>query len=400
MSGSRFAIAHKDYDVRGGGEILSEELCRTFDAPMYVGRRNADAEPDSLKYPIREIGGNRLLKRMIDHGGGLRSLAYMAAWQQVPELEGYDCVITSGNEPMWWVPKDSHTVVAYTHSPPRWQYDLFHTYETDCLGGIVGTAYSVLSRMMYDHNVRRPDLYVANSDLVARRINLYWNIPEDQIRTVYPPIPTNQYSPGNANTEDYYVTVSRLDGPKRIDQIIKAFNGTDRQLLVAGKGPERDRLEVLADDNVTLLGYVSEERKRELLAGARAFVFAAQNEDFGMAPVEAMAAGTPVLGIAEGFTRFQIVEHGNGLTFDRGAKNIRDAVDEFEREGAQWDADRISEFADQFSVESFRTGMREAVAIAEERSRVSTPWATDLDDRFEGIGADADQEIRLADGGE
>lgn len=370
-------IAHKDYDVRGGGERLAEELSRTFDAPLVVGRRDADNEPEDLEPMLEEIDygplPERAAKRMIDRGGATRSLAYQLAWQQQERLTEFDTIITSGNEPMWYQSEDDQTVVAYTHSTPRFQYDLFQ--DTD--QGLLGTGYSMAVRTLYEPNVTEPDLFVANSDLVARRINKYWNIPKDQIRVVYPPVNTHEYDPDDAHTDHFYLHLGRLAEHKRVDDMIETFNrlGGDHRLKIAGKGPDRKRLEKLADDHIEFLGYVSEDEKHELMAAAKAHVYPALNEDFGMVPVESMAAGTPVIGVNEGFTQYQILEGQNGYTFERGVTGgLWEAIHTFEREGVAWSDDRIAEFADRFSVEQFRSGMREAVADARERSRVTTPW--------------------------
>ena len=368
------AIAHKDYDVRGGGERLAEELARTFDASMFVGRRNLENEPDSGVL-VEEIDfsplPDRLAKRMIDRGGATRSLAYQIAWQQQDRLAEYDTIITSGNEPLWYQSEDDQTLVAYTHSTPRFQYDLFQEHQY----GFLGTAYSMAVRTIYEPNVTEPDLFVANLDLVARRINKYWNIPEDQIKVVYPPVQTHKYNPDDGATEDFYLHLGRLAEHKRVDDLIRTFNrlGPDYRLKIAGKGPDRERLEALADDHIEFCGYVSEDRKHELMAAAKAHVYPALNEDFGMVPVESMAAGTPVIGVNEGFTQYQIMDGRNGYTFDRDG-GLRDAIRRFERDGVEWSADRIAEFADRFSVSQFREGMREAVAEAQQRSRVTTPW--------------------------
>ncbi|WP_433623523.1 glycosyltransferase [Halomicrococcus sp. NG-SE-24] len=234
--------------------------------------------------------------------------------------------------------------------------------------------------MLYQHNITRPDLYVANSDLVARRIQQYWNIPDDQIRVVYPPVSTYEYSSHDAETGDYFVTVSRLDGPKCIDEIVHAFNQTEFELRIAGRGPERDRLEELAEENIHFEGYVSEDQKQELLSGARAFVFASQNEDFGMAPVEAMAAGTPVIGVKDGFTQDQIIDGKNGITYARNGSDLRERLHYFDRHGVDWTSTEIATFAeDHFSVQRFRDGIQRAVEEAQERSRVIPDWQTDAD---------------------
>lgn len=387
------AIAHKDYDVRGGGERLAEELARTFQAPLIVGRRNLENEPDDLGPLLEEIDygplPDRLAKWAIDRGGATRSLAYQLTWQAQPTLAEYDTVITSGNEPLWYQSRDDQTVIAYTHSTPRFQYDLFQEQDY----GLLGTGYSMAVRTIYEPNVTEPDLFVANSDLVARRIQKYWNIPENQIRVVYPPVRTHEYGPDDAATDDCYLHLGRLAGHKRIDEMIRAFNrlGPAYPLKIAGKGPERDRLESLADDHIEFLGYVDEKEKHELMAAAKAHVYPALNEDFGMVPVESMAAGTPVIGVNEGFTQYQIMDGKNGYTFERGA--LRDAIRTFEREGVSWDADRIAEFADRFSVANFQDGMREAVDEARERSRVTTPWDSDSETAEEGL------ELVYADGG-
>jgi len=394
------AIAHKDYDVRGGGERLAEELARTFDVPMYVGRRNSENEPNDMVDRLTEIDYNPLPDRVaeyaIDRGGATRSAAYQLVWQQQDALTKYDTVITSGNEPLWWVPEDDQTVIAYTHSTPRWQYDLFH----DVHDGLLSVGYNYLSRVLYQHNVTRPDLFVANSDLVARRIKQYWNIPDDQIRVVYPPVKTHEYSPGDADTQDFYLHLGRLAKHKRIDDVIKAFNqlGPDYPLKIAGKGPDRERLEAMADSHIEFLGYVSEQEKHELMSAAKAHVYPALNEDFGMVPVESMAAGTPVLGVDEGFTQFQLMDGKNGYTFTRDGDRdagLRAAVQQFEERGVAWSEQRIAEFADRFSVQQFRTGMQAAVEDAQQRSQVTPDW---LDDSDPTVDARTDRPA-VADGG-
>lgn len=371
MTDHEIAIAHKDYDVRGGGEVVAEELADTFDAPLYVGRRNTSNEPSDTD-PI-EIPLTRWQRRCIDHGGAPRSLAYWIAWQNASQLNDYDTVITSGNEPLWHVGRDDQVKIAYTHSTPRWQYDLAHKTGD----GVIGTIYRTAVRTLYQHNITRPDLYAANSDLVARRIRKYWNIPSEQIRVVYPPVPTHEYSPDARQTSGYYLYLGRLARNKQVDDVVEAFNHLNQTVLkIAGKGPEKQRLERMAGDNIHFEGYVSEAEKQKLYAGAKALVYPAQNEDFGMVPIEAMASGTPVIGVNEGFTQYQIQDGRNGLTYDRSPSNLYTAIQHFERAGVEWTEQRIARFADRFGVEQFRTGMREAVADARERAQVSPDWQT------------------------
>lgn len=386
----RVAIAHKDYNTSGGGEVVAEELAQTFDAPMWVGRENRSHQPNADDIDIREIPLTRWQRAAIDRRGVGRALAYMLAWQDAP-LEDYDTVVTSGNEPLWYVPEDDQTVVAYTHSTPRYAYDLFQ----ENVDGLLDKGYNTALRTIYQHNVTRPDLFVANSDLVARRIRRYWNIPDEQIRVVYPPVPTHSYSPDDAPTRDFYLYLGRLVEAKRVDSVVRVFNELGLPLTIAGKGSDRERLEAMANENIEFAGFVSESEKRRLMSAAKAFVMPALNEDFGMTPIESMAAGTPVIGVDDGFTRFQILGCENGLTYERGS--LRPTVQQFERQGVAWDDTQIAHFADRFGREQFRREMRAAVADAEKRSRVSVPWG-DGDDET----ADDARTMRdvLADGGE
>lgn len=389
------AIAHKDYDVYGGGEVLAEDLARTFECPLFVGHGGEEPPED---VDVRVIAPDSPLHKLMDRGGALRGIGHMLHWRDNAdaELSEYDTVITSGNEPLWWLPRDDQTVIAYTHSTPRWMYDLHHDMQ-----GFVGRTYNQLQRRLYEGTVKRPDLWVANSELIARRIKRYWNVPDGQIRVVYPPVPTREYDPNAAETEDYYLYLGRLAGHKRVGEVVDAFAQLDRDdsfgghLVVAGKGPEREALEAAAPNSTEFLGFVSEQKKRELYAGARAVIYPAQNEDFGMVPVEAMAAGTPVIGVDEGFTRFQIQDEKNGLTYSREDGHLRESIRHFDREGVAWSSEEIAAFARKhFSVQQFRGGMRAAVDEAEELARIETPWMADEE------ALDREQVPARADGGE
>ncbi|MFC7071358.1 glycosyltransferase [Halobaculum lipolyticum] len=370
MRTGRIAIAHKDYDVRGGGEVLAEELARTFEAPLYVGHGDPANQPDDGEVDVRELAPGSPLHRLMRRDGAIRGIGHMLHWRDNAHaaLGEYEVVVTSGNEPLWWLPADRQTVVAYTHSPPRWLYDRYHESE-----GFVGRTYQQFQRRLYEGAVKRPDLFVANSDLVARRIRRYWSVPDERIRTVYPPVDTAAFSPEDAPTGDYWLALSRLDAAKHTADVVEAVAERGDRLVVAGDGPERERLERLAGPTVEFVGYVDEAEKRELLSGARACVYAAANEDFGMVPVEAMAAGTPVVGVDDGFTAFQVRDGVNGVVFERGA--LAAALDRFERDGVRWDGDQIAAFARaNFSVERFRREMREAVVDAVEAASVEPEW--------------------------
>lgn len=374
LSDVSLAVAHWGEHADGGGDRLAWELTRVFEhSPFYVGWKDQTIEPDDVN--SRQLIDGPLLTRALERGGLARQFAHLLGWQIAEPLREYDVLVTSGNEPLFYVPPDNQTWVAYIHHTNRRQSDQITEAQSSRFAPVKLLLYYAM-RVAYDHNTHKPDLFVVNSEIVARRVQRYWGVPEEKIEVVYPPIEIDSYSPDETETEEYYLTLSRLDWHKDIDGIVRAFEGLDQRLIVAGDGPERESLEAIAGENVEFVGFVSEERKRELLAGARAFVFNARDEDFGIAPVEALASGTPLLGVDEGMTQFQVISGSNGYRHSRdgGGPSLRDSIRRFEQEGVDWSAKEIASFADRFSVSAFHDGMRAAVDEALNRSTVAPDW--------------------------
>jgi glycosyltransferase involved in cell wall biosynthesis len=374
----RVAVAHWGEHANGGGDRLAWELSRVFvDAPFYAGYRDADIEPEDIE--STQLISGRFLERALERNGIARQFAHLLGWQLAEPLREYDVLITSGNEPLFYVPPDDQVWVAYIHHTNRRQSDQIAEVASSRARPLKLLLYYAM-RVAYDHNTHKPDRFVVNSEIVKRRVTRYWGVPEGKVTVVYPPVATDEYSPADESTGDYYLTLSRLDWHKDIDGIVRAFNESGHQLIVAGDGPERERLESIAGDNVEFAGFVSEERKRELLAGAKAFVFNGRDEDFGIAPVEALAAGTPLLGVKEGMTQYQIVPGKNGYHHSRSGapQSIADSVATFESQGVSWSPNRIANFADRFSVEAFHERMREVVAQTVDETDVEPDWYADL----------------------
>lgn len=374
---TNLALAHWGEHVNGGGDRVAWELKRVFpNAPLYVGYRDPAIEPKDIT--ATEIKGGFGTNWGMKRGGITRMVSHLLRWQRADELRAYDTVITSGNEPLFYVAPDTQTWVAYIHHTNRRQSDLIRSVDTEGIVGGFKLLFNYGVRVAFDHNTHRPDLFIANSDIVKRRIQRYWGVPENKIAVVYPPIPTTNYSPGDGDTGDFYLTLSRLDWHKKVDEIVKAFNEMpEHKLLIAGDGSERQNLEKMANDNIEFVGYVDEERKRKLLSSAKAFVFNGREEDFGISPVEALAAGTPLLGIEEGMTQFQVIEGKNGYTHVRpneSGRHLRESVGLYEEEGVDWTENEIQMFADRFSVDAFHTGIREALSDAQKRSDFTPSW--------------------------
>lgn len=358
------AIAHDQITTAGGAERVAFELARTFNAPIYAAAVNQSVVPEDVEAHC--ITESRVGKRAMDGHYLAQDLYQMLRWQHVEALYEFDVVIQNKTNPYWFVPRDTQTVVRYCHSTPRGMYDQFYSHGRSLPSRIIKTPMRPLYRTTVDY----ADAWIANSELVQRRLERYWSVPS---RVVHPPVETRRLSPAATETaEGFYVALSRLRDHKRLGEICEAFRGRDAQLVVAGEGPDRERLEAAAPENVEFAGYVSEDEKARLLSRACAVVFAAENEDFGIVPIEAMAAGTPVIGINDGFTKHQIIDEQNGLLFARG--HLPAALDQFEARGVEWSEPRIERFADRFAVERFRAQLQEIVAEAVADSRVTVEW--------------------------
>jgi glycosyltransferase involved in cell wall biosynthesis len=202
---------------------------------------------------------------------------------------------------------------------------------------------------------RNVDHFIANSRHIADAIARCYG---REAKVIYPPVDVERFhAVGRGARDDFYVTVSRLVPYKRMDLLIDAFRKLpSRRLMIVGDGPERARLARELPPNVTLPGRLGDAQIADLLGRARAFVFAAY-EDFGIAPVEAQAAGTPVIAFGGGGARETIRDLGStlptGVLFDtQSADAIVGAIARFEQATIDADACRIN--AARFSAARFR----------------------------------------------
>lgn len=372
------AILHKGEDIDGGAERVAWEIQRTVDAPIYTGFRDETVEPSDIG-DVSELFNGRLSQFAIKKGGPPRELAYLYNWltnsSPIRDLRKYDIVIGSGLETLFYCGPDSQSQIQYVHHTGRRYTDLLYKW-SDGVRGRVGRTYSVLLRLLTNEATNRPDLFVCNSEIIARRVRKYWNVDQDKIRIVYPPVPTHNFSRQTEDTGEFYLTVSRVEPHKRIGEIVDCFNQLpNKSLKIAGDGPEARSLQDKSGSNIEFLGFVSESKKQSLLSQAKGFIYNAENEDFGIAPVEALASGTPVLGVKEGMTQFQIVDGQNGYRFNReGEPSLRDVIQTFEKEGVSWSESEIEQFAERFSVDEFRSGIRTVISEVKDKPNIQPDW--------------------------
>lgn len=255
------------------------------------------------------------------------------------------------------VPKGTPHLV-YCHTPPRF------LWEREQLAGerglstrLTGAAAAVLTPGDVRRS-RRPDLFIANSRVVADRIRDDYG---REAEVVHPPVEVERFAGAiDEPTGDYYVSFSRLVAYKRVDLVIEAFRELGWPLVVAGEGRARPQLEATAPPNVRFAGRVPDEDLPALLAGARGLVFAGV-EDFGITIVEAMAAGTPVIALDAGGARDSVEPDRSGLLFAEPTTaslvaGLRQA------DGVDWDRHDVSASAQRFTEARFAQQMTDLAA--------------------------------------
>lgn len=251
------------------------------------------------------------------------------------------------------------THICYCHTPMRYAWDLEEEYlraaglDRGPKSWVVRGILRYLRR--WDKGTAPGvDAFLTNSSYVAARIRKVYGRESE---VVHPPVDVEYFCPGVEPREDRYVTVSRLVPYKRVDLLVKAFTAMpDKRLTVIGDGPQLEMCRGVAGPNVSFRGRVPSEEIRTALRRARAFVFAAE-EDFGIAPVEAQACGTPVICYGRGGVQDSVIDGVTGVMFsEQTTESVRGAVERFE--GMSFDVTAIRSNAERFSVTRFQERLR------------------------------------------
>jgi len=367
-SSARVALIHEWFDTLGGSERVLEQLLYEYpNAEVFALVDFMDAHERAF------LGSRAVHTSFLQHLPGARKrfrlyLPLMPLAVEQFDLSNFDIVISSSHAVAKGVvtgPDQLH--VSYVHSPMRYAWDLQHEYLRN--SGLDRGVRSWLARAALHYlrtwDVRTAngvDTFVANSAFIANRIR---KVYRREAEVVYPPVDVEHFTPSSAK-DTYYLTTSRLVPYKRVDVIVEAFRQMpDRRLLVVGAGPEMRRIERLAPRNVELLGYQSFDRVLDLTQRARAFVFASL-EDFGIAPVEAQACGTPVIAYGRGGSRETVRPlqdaSPTGVFFEsQTPQAIVAAIRLFEANEDRFDPAAARENALRFSPEAFRNAFRIAV---------------------------------------
>ncbi len=295
------------------------------------------------------------------------------------DMTGYDLILSSSHAVAKGIlvsPDQLHLCMCYT--PIRYAWDMQHQYlqESGLQSSLKGWVVKWLLHKIRLWDARTADgvdHFMAISHYIARRIEKNYR---RESTVIYPPVDTAYFVlPNHQQVKgDYYLTASRMVPYKKMALIIEAFKDMpDKKLLVIGEGPEMSRCVAAAGPNVTLLGRQSADTLRHHMQQAKAFIFAAE-EDFGIAPIEAQACGTPVLAYGSGAARetiqcnnaHDVSENDTGLFFnEQTSQAIVRVVHQFELQASKFLGQNCRNNAQRFSIEQFR---RNFVQFVETRS--------------------------------
>lgn len=272
------------------------------------------------------------------------------------DLSEFDVVVSSSHAVAKGVlTRADQLHLSYVYTPIRYAWELYSQYlrESGLHHGVKGwLAKAALHylRIWDAASANRVDKFAAISQCVARRIEKTYRRDAE---VIYPPVEVAQFLPATQRN-DFYLVVSRMVPYKKNDLIVEAFTKLGRPLVVIGEGPDFEKVKAKAGTNVRLLGWQEAGVVADHMARCRAFIFAAE-EDFGIAPLEAQAAGAPVIAWRRGGVTETIVDGETGLFFEeQTVESLMDAVNRFEQHAGTFDVARLRANAARFSKERFQ----------------------------------------------
>lgn len=350
---TRVALVHDLLDQDGGAERVLWALHEIFpSAPIFTAVWNRRLAGRFVQCDVRTSWMQRL--PAIRRAPRLYAALYPLAFAHL-DLSGFQLVISSASYFAKGIRTPRNALhICYCHTPPNfiWRSNSYFNH------GPLPLATAPLRgwlRVWDRWAARRPQMFVANSAAVAARIQTFYH---REVAVIAPPIGRAWFV--SHERDDYYLVVSRLVDHKRVDLAIRAAGELRMPLCVVGEGRARQRLERLAGPDVRFLGRVTDEELRRLYARAIAVLIPGE-EDFGIVPLEAQAAGTPVIAYDAGGARETVIDGVTGIRFrPQSAAALAIAM----RQAGQhtWDRERIQANAVSFGEARFR---REFLSLVE-----------------------------------
>ncbi|OGD62982.1 hypothetical protein A2160_04440 [Candidatus Beckwithbacteria bacterium RBG_13_42_9] len=363
----KVALVHDYLNEYGGAERVLEALCELFPAaPIYTAFAIKDSSAGQ-RFKAKKIVEWKYswLIKSYKFYSPLRFLAPLI-WQSF-DFSGFDLVISSAS---WYItkgiiapPGTAH--ICYCHTPPRYLYGYKTSIEWQRYWPVRLYAKIINGYLRrYDYrSAQKVNYFIANSQNVRERIKKFYG---REAKVIYPPVETDGIikATKNLKPEDYYLIVSRVVGAKGIELALKAAREVNFKLKIVGEPAglrwQEKELAQLKSQNVEFLGRVSDAELWQLYGNCKAFLALASDEDFGITPVEAMAAGRPVVAYRGGGYLETVIEGKTGILFDRpDVKSLTKAL--VQVNALEWNPTDCRNQAEKFSKERFKREIKEFI---------------------------------------
>lgn len=355
----KVAILHYWWVTNRGGEAVVKAITELYpEADLYVHVYDKALLKETLGAHFK---GNIYTTFIAKLPGAIKHyqkyLPLMPLALEQLDLTQYDLIISSESGPAKGVitrPDALH--VCYCHSPMRYVWDMYHDYLKGA-GRFIRTLFPLIAHWLrvWDRaSADRVDFFIANSTFVASRIQKFYRRESE---VVYPPVNVRSFD-HQRQRENFYLYLGQLVPYKRADLVVDAFNQLDLPLVILGEGELYDEIKAKANPNITILGRQPFNVVKDHLERCKALVFPGM-EDFGIVPVEAMAAGAPVIAYQKGGALDTVVDGKSGIFFaEQTVESFKEAIRKLEDKTITFDAEVLNAHAMQFEKSVFQRKLK------------------------------------------
>ncbi len=351
----KIALIH-DYLIQDGG---AEKVLDVFqeiwpEAPTFT----LFFDPKKLPtFAGRDIRTSFLQKMPLSKSKYQWYITLMPVATEHYDLSEFDVVLSSTSAfAKGVITRQDALHICYCHTPTRYLWSDTHSYVSELkIPKIIKTLLPpILSKLrIWDKQASdRVDAFIANSQTVNQRIQKYYRRQSD---IIHPPIDTHRFNISNKE-KTYFLTGGRLVAYKRFDLVVTAANKTGIKVKIFGTGPVEKELRKIAKSNIEFLGKISNSKQNEIYANAKAFIHP-QEEDFGITPIESMAAGRPVIAYKKGGASETVIEGLSGEFFEEQSwEELADHMIRFD--DSKYNPVLIKDYANKFSRERFKSEIK------------------------------------------